>query len=316
MKQFFRDYFTFNKRERNGVFVLLTIIILLIVYLNVSENFYKKDPVDFSKFEKEMAALEQQNNSTFSKYENAESPTIESEITYFNFNPNNLPEDDWMKLGLTQKQIKTIKNYEAKGGKFRKKEDVKKIYGISPELYSKLEQYIEFQNEETAVGNKQLANEKNLAVGNEKIIGKDQSTLNNKTQTTNSLIELNTTDSAQLTSIKGIGAFYAKSIVKYKNQLGGFYKKEQLLEIWKFDEEKLNAIEQFIIVDANKIKKININTCIDKELKHPYLTWNMVNAIISFRKNHGNYKTVDEIKKTDLVNEETFRKIEPYITIE
>ena len=312
MKQFFRDYFTFNKRERNGVFVLIAIIILLIVYLNVSENFYKKEPVDFSKFEKEIAELENQSNKKSNYTENEEpvTPLIDTEINYFKFNPNNLSEENWMKLGVRQKQIKTIKNYEAKGGKFKKKEDFKKIYGISPELYSKLESYIVFSNEESAIDSRQNAVDKKL------IDNETNKTINSKQQTQNILIELNSTDSAQLTSIKGIGSFYAKTIIKYRNSIGGFYKKEQLLEVWKFDKEKYNAIEKYITVDVTKITKININTCEAKKLKNPYINWNQANAIINYRSKHGMYKTIDEIKKTDLVDEETFRKIEPYLIIE
>lgn len=89
-----------------------------------------------------------------------------------------------------------------------------------------------------------------------------------------------------------------------------------MLEVWKFDEEKYNAIKDYVSVDVSKIKKININTCEAKELKNPYTNWNQANAIVNYRKKHGNYKTVDEIKKTDLVDEETFRKIEVYLSIE
>jgi len=54
MKQFIRDYLTFNKRERNGLFVLLSIIAVLIIYLNVSEQFITAPKVDFTKFESEI----------------------------------------------------------------------------------------------------------------------------------------------------------------------------------------------------------------------------------------------------------------------
>ena len=130
------------------------------------------------------------------------------------------------------------------------------------------------------------------------------------------VIELNAADSVSLTTIKGIGAFYAKNIIKHRNALGGFVSKEQLLEIWKFDQEKLSAIEKYIAIDESKIKKININTCEAADLKSPYIKWTVANAIVNYRKNHGKYKTVDEIKRTDLVDEETYRKIAPYLIVE
>ena len=111
MKQFFRNYFTFNKRERNGVFVLLLIIILLLVYLNVSHLFYKKQPVDFSAFEKEIKELNEVN-----PLQTNESYRTQEQL--FEFNPNNLTAEKWKLLGLSEKQIAVIKNYESKGGKF------------------------------------------------------------------------------------------------------------------------------------------------------------------------------------------------------
>jgi DNA uptake protein ComE-like DNA-binding protein len=130
------------------------------------------------------------------------------------------------------------------------------------------------------------------------------------------IVELNTADSAQLTTLKGVGPFYAKAIVKYRNSIGGFFSKQQLLEIWKFDQDKLAAIENNITVDATKIRKININTCEAAELKSAYINWAAANGIVNYRKNHGKYKSVEEIRLTDLVDEETYRKIVPYLVIE
>ncbi len=309
MKQIIRDYLTFNKRERNGVFVLLTIIILLIVYLNVSDKFLKAPTVDFSKFEKQMDSLntsqkeepEFTQNSSLKKYASHESAanTVTQKAERFNFNPNNLPDNDWKRLGLSDKQIKTIKNYESKGGSFRKKEDVKKMYCIKEELYNSLEPYIQIPQE-----NKPAA----AFVDSKVVVLKSAAPV--------VIIELNAADSAQLTTLKGIGAFFAKTIIKYRNSLGGFYAKEQLLEVWKFDPEKYAMIEKFVSVDAASIKKININDCEAAQLKNPYLNWNMANAIVNYRKAHGKFKTIDDIKKTDLVDDETLRKIAPYLILE
>lgn len=303
MKQILRDYFTFNKRERNGIFILLAIIAVELIYLNTSSYFYSVEPVDLSSFEKEIKEFEASivfdsvpvekpfyNKPVFS----------ERSAERFNFDPNNLSEKDWKRLGLSDKQIKTIKNYEAKGGKFKKKEDLKKMYCIKPELFLSLEPYI---NIESPVSNFQSP-----------VSNISQPTTNNHKPTTT--IELNTCDSASLTTIKGIGPFFAKSIIKYRKQLGGFHSKEQLMEIWKFDAEKYETIAPRVNVDASVIKRININTVEAEEFIHPYIKWNIANAIVNYRKNHGRFKTIEEIRKTDLVDEETLRKIADYLTVE
>ncbi len=306
MKQFIRDYLTFNKRERNGVFILITIITLLLVYLNISGNFVKTEQVDFTKFENEInvlnASVSQGNDSLKEEQSKQYTSTITVDrsakvnVEYFNFNPNNLSEKNWKRFRLSDKQIHIIKNYETKGGKFRTKEDVKKMYCVNEKLYLLLEPYIQIPSALSSPreAKSEIQHPKSNIV----------------------FLELNTADSVELISLKGVGPFYAKTIIKYRNSLGGFVAKEQLMEVWKFDKEKFDLIEKQITVDLAKVKKININTCTSSELKHPYLKWNMVNAIVNYRDKHGTYKTVEEIKKTDLVDDETFAKISPYLIVE
>jgi competence protein ComEA len=305
MKHIVRDYLTFNKRERNGVIILVVIITLLIVYLNISSWFREPpQPVSIS-FIKELDSLEAVNTAIAENIppEENDVPSLKSEQnrSYFYFDPNNLSEAEWRRLGLSPKQIRTIKNYESKGGQFRKKEDLKKMYCIKPQLYQELEPYIRimsppsvFEDGKVAKPPGEITLKKELPV----------------------LVDLNSADSATLTTIKGIGPFYAKNIIKYRNAIGGFYAKEQLMEIWKFDREKFDAIEKYITVNASSIRKININACDADALKGPYLKWNAANAIVNYRKQHGKFKTIEDIMNTDLVDEETLRKIAPYLILE
>lgn len=319
MKNIFRDFFTFNKRERNGVFVLLSIIAGLVLYLNISSNFVSQEPVDFTKFDKEVKEFEAsiEEKTEYSNYSEKQSVReerlngTEKQSERFEFNPNNLSEQNWKRLGLSEKQIKSIKKYESKGGKFKTKEDVKKMYCISEEQYETLEPFIQISSPAEIARTEEKSNSFFKEGKVETAIARAVPKAERST-----IIELNSADSTSLTTIKGIGAFYAKNIIKHRNALGGFVSKEQLLEIWKFDQEKLSAIEKYIDIDESKIKKVNINTCEAADLKSPYIKWTVANAIVNYRKNHGKYKTVDEIKKTDLVDEETYRKIVPYLIVE
>lgn len=297
MKQFIREYLTFNKKERNGILVLISIIFLLLWCIHFSGKFARHEVIDFSKFEKQLHALnantERKEKLIHAKDETPSKDLPIKKAIYFNFDPNHLPEQDWKKMGLTDKQIHSIKNYESKGGIFRSKADVKKMYAISPALYNALEPYI------------QIA-EKTTPIPTEKIIHPVR-------KPEFKTIEINGADSVQLSTIKGIGSFYAKMIIRYRNSLGGFYAKEQLLEVWKLDREKYDAIEQYIKIDTLKINKININTCTARELKHPYLNWKIVNGIINYRTKHGDFYTINDIKKTDLIDSELFSKMAPYL---
>ncbi|MFL5762330.1 MAG: helix-hairpin-helix domain-containing protein [Bacteroidia bacterium] len=304
MKRIIRDYFTFNKRERNGVFILLGIIMVQVIYLDLSSHFVTREPIIDTALNSE---IEEFRVSLKSDPAGPADPVVSSEgmkqaekaVERFSFDPNGLSEKDWRRLGLSDKQIRSIRNYENKGGRFRKKEDVKKMYCIPEQQYRSLEQYILIPQEKE----------------NDAVFVPEKSTVIAPKQIAPA-VELNAADSAQLTTLKGIGPFFAKTIVKYRNSIGGFYSKEQLLEVWKFDREKLAMIENDITVDASKIKKININTCEAAELKSPYINWNIANGIVNYRKNHGKYNSIDEIRRTDLVDEETYRKIVPYLVTE
>jgi competence ComEA-like helix-hairpin-helix protein len=309
MKQIVRDYLTFNKRERNGVFILLGIISLLLVWLNISDRFHEVKKTDVTRFARQLDSLDalavtdpaedlEDRRTALPK----EGENKRKEISLFEFDPNGLPDAGWKRLGFTDKQIRTIKNYESKGGKFRKKEDLKKMYCIKEAQYALLEPFIRIQPAPSVFENGKVASPKAAGA--------------NEAPAVPALVELNGADSALLTTIRGIGPFFAKNIIKYRNSLGGFYAKEQLMEIWKFDKEKFDAVEKYISVDPASVKKININTCEAEALRSPYISWNVANAIVNYRKQHGKFKTIDEIRKTDLVDEETLRKIAPYLIVD
>lgn len=56
MKDKWKDYFSFNKGQRNGILVLLSLIFLLVSYLFIADYFpLASKPVDFSAFKNELA---------------------------------------------------------------------------------------------------------------------------------------------------------------------------------------------------------------------------------------------------------------------
>jgi len=128
------------------------------------------------------------------------------------------------------------------------------------------------------------------------------------------VIELNTADSAKLTELHGIGPAFAKRIVGYRSRLGGFYRKEQLEEVFGLDSEKYAGLQAQVKVDPSQIKKIRINKVDFDALKYfPYLSFKQMNAIIQFREQHGNYESIRDMKNIAILDNEILRKIEPYL---
>jgi competence protein ComEA len=302
-----KDYLTFTRFERRGISVLSVILVLLIFAERILPYILEKPPSDHAQYEAEINAFIEERNRAVSEAAQQKSVYTASSVhagaaanELFPFNPNHLPEEEWTKLGLSPKQIKTIRNYESKGGKFYKKEDLKKIWGISESLYNRLEPYIKIPPRE------------NNADYTSKEPVKQE-----KKQFQPLVIELNAADSAALISLRGIGPSYASRILKYRDLLGGYIRKEQLMEVYGMTEELYNSVIPFISVDPARIKPININTCDKNELgRHPYISWNLAESLINYRTKHGLYRTVEDIKKSDLVNDELYLKLAVYLKAE
>jgi len=275
-----KDYFQFNKKERNGILLLSCLLLLLILFYQFSHLLKQESRTDFSSFEKVLAELE---------YE--QEPTIEKQKdSLFYFNPNTLADKGWLVLGLPSTKLSVLRNFQKSGAIFKTKTDLKHYFAITDEFYEKVEKYIsipEIKKTETPI---------------------------NKTKKTNQIVELNQADSLQLISINGVGPFYAKQILKYRKELGGFRNYDQLTEIWGLENLEIQKLKQQTSIDTLHIRKVNVNTIELEQLKlHPYLNYKQVKMILNYRKQHGDFKQVKDIRKIKPISPELFRKIAPYL---
>lgn len=301
LKKSVRSYFSFSKKELNGILLLCIMIALIMIFPYAYRSFSQPEVYELNKFAREIEAFKAsalKRPSTYKKLQDQIEKT-QFKTEYFDFDPNGLAEKDWRRLGLSSSQIKVIKNYEVKGGKFYKKEDLKRIYSISAALYSRIEPYIHINT--TLTETREVKAEIYRRVASEK-------------SGSGAVIEINSADSAQMVSIRGIGPVFASRIIRYRDRLSGFYSKEQLKEVYGLDSLKYSLIENKIRVDASLIHKLNINTLTFDQIKrNPYLSFKQMNAMIQYRKQHGDYLSLDDLKKVDVLNEEIIRKIEPYL---
>jgi|TARA_B100001094_G_C18195302_1_gene810317 competence ComEA-like helix-hairpin-helix protein len=132
----------------------------------------------------------------------------------------------------------------------------------------------------------------------------------------NSILNINLSDTSQWKRLKGIGSKRAIRVVKYRNLLGGFNNVEQLKEVYSISDSLYDSLSKFLYIKDSSINQINVNTCSVNQLKkHPYIKWNIANSIVSYRKQHGTYKSLNELLKIHIIDDELYIKIVSYLTI-
>lgn len=303
MRKWLNNYFEFSRREFNGLMVLLILLAGVFVFPMV---YRALRPQELPTTEEQLAVLkfamanqQEEDKKTEPRIFSAKRYPEKRKSVLFYFDPNIIDIDDWQKLGVSEKQAQAILNYRLKGGVFRKKADLQKMYTISPQLYRMLEPYVQIEGTEHQVSQKIKISP-----------GTQVSSVGALT-----LIELNGADTLELDQIKGIGKVFARRIVAYRERIGGFHKKEQLMEVFGIDSLKYNEVKTQVSVDPAKLKKININTAELADFKfHPYIRYKQVNALIQYRKQHGNYSNIADLNKVAILTPEIIGRLAPYLT--
>jgi len=302
MKQQIKDYFYFSKSEQKGVIAL---VLLLLIFLGV--RFYLLDYNPKNEFEKkDLIALQFEIDSieTVSilarerEFKRSHQKVV---LEVKDFEPNELSRKEWMEFGLSERQATTLLNYKNKIGGFDSKAEVKKVFVISDELYAQLSPHMllpEFIPEIKSASKKW---KKKKYSKSSRVYPK---------------VDINTADTAALKKLYGIGEVLAERIVKRREELGGFISKDQLREIYGLKEEILIKLDTQLLLISMEIRKLNINSATKEELKaHPYLYWKQAKVIVNYRKQHGKYRKIDDLKKTLLINDSILEKVKPYIEL-
>ena len=128
-------------------------------------------------------------------------------------------------------------------------------------------------------------------------------------------LELNTADSTALVSLRGIGPYYARKILAYRDRLGGFYDKTQLLEIDGIDSERYEGLSDDITVDPAKIRPLDIWHASDSLLaRHPYLGAKGARSIVRYRQLYDTTRWTPAALETEhVLSKENIEKLKKYI---
>lgn len=310
MQTNWKDYFAFTKKERAGIVMLLGLIAIGII---APYFFGAADPppeirveaIRLQQAKVEQAVNHQRGYFRFhpklpaykykeEKYDAGPEPVV---TALFPFDPNTLNAAGWKKLGLNNRMISTILHYKARGGQFRKATDLQRMYGLKKTDFDRLAPYIRIAAAApfTYAAKPPLKYVKAPPV----------------------IIDINQADTTAFIALPGIGNKLANRIVNFRTKLGGFCSVQQVGETFGLPDSTFQLIKPRLQCAQVAPQQININTADANTLKqHPYIRWNIANAIVQYRQQHGVFHSREELQQIALITPELYQKIGPYVTVE
>ncbi|WP_035842644.1 helix-hairpin-helix domain-containing protein [Crocinitomix catalasitica] len=258
-----KNYFNFSKIDKIGVVTLSFLILILIVLLNVGGRSYIPDPFRSDQSDLIVTQFKKEKLAEVKEYKSQQFEKKDKE-SIRNFDPNSLDKEGWIKWGFSDKQANAILNYLSKAGPLEYKEQLKKIYVINEYQFNKMSPYILLPS--------QIDAESNLPIER---------------------IEINTATIEELKSIKGIGEYYASSIVEAREKHGGFTDFSMLKSFAKLPNDVDSLLNEQCIISPDLIQKQNINS-IDKRTlrKIPFINWE-ITAMILEERSKNKIETLD-----------------------
>ena len=309
-----KDFFYFSKGQRIGIIILLILILLAIgsnyilpfffpvheqdgsKFLTEVEHFKKSlvshDSLRQAEWQKQNEERQREFDDKYNRFTQNKPAKQVEKYTLFSFDPNILDSAGFVKLGLKSFIASNILKYRKAGGRYKTAADFGKVYGIKPEKFNELEPYI------TIAEVKQVLSEKPI-------------------KRTDIIVDLNSADTTLLMQVKGVGRGYAKGIVRFRQQTGGFVSVDQLSEIWGMKPENLERIRPFCKVNLELVQKIKVNTATAERFKnHPYFNFYQAKALYELRRKKGKLKDINELKELSEFTSDAILRLKPYLNFE
>ena len=233
--------------------------------------------------------------------------TAPTQGTLHPFDPNTADSATLVHLGLHPRLARRICRYRAAGGRFRHARDLARIYGMDTAALRRLRPYIRMAAAPGA--NPSFRKPRPLEKSHYAYTPYPSRKLPRGRQ-----LDLNAADSAELLRVPGVGPYFARRIVRYRQRLGGFVSPEQLREIPNLPD----SVQTWFRVTAEKAQRpLRLNTATFRELlRHPYLNYEQVKAIVNYRERQGALQTLQELSLSGAFSAADLERLTPYVSFE
>ena len=292
----------FHKSDKFAIIVLLIAIVACLVLFPLVKS---------TKKEANVSKTENVEKSTqYARKKQAYYQVPKKEYELFDFDPNTADSTQLLRLGLQPWQVRNIYKYRAAGGRYNKPKDLARLYGLTLKQYKRLEPYIKIEKEV-------MAADVYKTPDNEAPVEKDTSLAAYPIKLMEGeLININTADTNDLKRIPGIGSYYAKRIISFRQRLGGIANVHQLLEIQGFPESSLKYMTtgQSASTRQLPITRIRINHLdVNNLSRHPYIRYVQAKEIMNHRRLRGPIKKADDLRRLPSFTDKEVERLEPYI---
>ena len=290
-----------SRSEKRGLLLLLFLLLCVcggMLYVGMSERVgtsVQLSPEDVAELEA---------FATLTKEQKKRQEEVRIPVQSFPFNPNTADSMTLLRVGLKPWQVKNLMAYRRAGGRWKDADDFKRLYGLSDEEFQRLRPYVQIPPavKEVYFTEHDRARQDSLHhLRPEKF-----------TQLT--VLDLNTVDTLTLRKIPGIGMGYSRSIVSYRERLGGFVSVAQLKDIEGLPAriEEWFSIEEQVAVRTISINKSDFKTLV----RHPYLSYEQVKVITTHIRKYGPLRSWKDLQLYPEFTPKDFERLTPYFVFE
>jgi len=292
----FKSHFWYTKNQRNGILLLLIIIIFLQLILHF-KNFDSQQLVDLSQskitsYNKQLDSLKKKSSK-------------KKKFKIYPFNPNYISDYKGYQLGMNVDEIDRLLAYREQRLYVNSAKEFQTITKISDSLLQKISPFFKFPEWVQKKNNNK--NNQQRYIPNSRINVSEITT-----------VDINKATLKDFTAIEGVDEYISERIIKYRSKLQGFSFKEQLFEVWGLDEQMANKIlSTFSIKNKPIIKKVNINTASFKEvLSNPYIDYELCIQIFDYKDEVAELQSISEIKNIEGFPIKKYNRIVLYLLAE
>lgn len=290
----FREYFYFQKSDRRAIVAIGSIAVFAIGVQLVVDALKTKETVETR------AVLEDRELLGSSVEKSQQSVTIHV------FDPNTVDSLTLVGFGIKAWKVKNFLHYRAAGKVFRSAKDLGDTYGWTEEDVHLLAPYV--QVGEAYQQRKEMPHYEKKETRNSKSLNQTK-----KFQTL-TLVDVNEADTTLLRRIPGVGEKISEAIVRYRQQLGGYYSVEQLLEISIVSPELL---EWFTVSSPAAVQKMNLNQASFQALNsHPYISYEQTKSLLQYIRLYGEVKDEATLLSIGIFTKEELERLRPYVAYE